>query len=54
MFPLGMYAAATHELIAALGLDFLNRLQPLFFGVAVAAWVTVSWGLARALLRRRA
>ncbi|HWI84597.1 tellurite resistance/C4-dicarboxylate transporter family protein [Ramlibacter sp.] len=53
VFPLGMYSAATHEMILALQLDFLSWVPPLFLGVAVLAWTTALLGLGRHLLRLR-
>jgi tellurite resistance protein TehA-like permease len=46
VFPLGMYAAATHEMSLALGLDFLGFVPPLFLYAAIAAWLLASAGLA--------
>jgi tellurite resistance protein TehA-like permease len=50
VFPLGMYAACTHELALALGLDFLAFLAPLFFYVALAAWAAAFAGLLASLV----
>jgi tellurite resistance protein TehA-like permease len=52
VFPLGMYAAATHEMNAAMGFDFLGWLPPLFLDIALAAWTVAFVGLALHLLRR--
>lgn len=51
VFPLGMYAASTHELIVALDLGFLVPLPKIVFAVALAAWLTAFVGWLRALLR---
>ncbi len=52
VFPLGMYAAGTHEMIAALGFDFLRFLPSVFLYVALTAWLAAFAGLVRDLLRR--
>jgi tellurite resistance protein TehA-like permease len=52
VFPLGMYAASTDEMIDAMGLHFLGVLPPLFLYVALAAWVAAFIGLALDVLRR--
>jgi tellurite resistance protein TehA-like permease len=52
VFPLGMYAAGTHEMIAAMGFDFLAFLPPAFLWIALAAWTAAFAGLALELLRR--
>jgi tellurite resistance protein TehA-like permease len=52
VFPLGMYAASTDRMIAALGFGFLGFLPRTFFYVALAAWSIVFIGLLRDLLRR--
>jgi tellurite resistance protein TehA-like permease len=52
VFPLGMYAAGTHEMIEAMGFDFLRFLPPAFLAVALAAWTAALAGLAASLLRR--
>jgi tellurite resistance protein TehA-like permease len=52
IFPLGMYAAATHEMSLALDLAFLAWVPPLFFWAALAAWVTAMLALAREALAR--
>lgn len=49
VFPLGMYAACTQQMIEALGFDFLRFLPRLFVHVALAAWVVVFLGLVRQL-----
>ncbi|MBV6418402.1 MAG: hypothetical protein CMLOHMNK_03246 [Steroidobacteraceae bacterium] len=51
VFPLGMYAASTHELIAALDIDFLAVVPQAAFAVAIAAWLTTFVGWLRAVLR---
>jgi tellurite resistance protein TehA-like permease len=52
VFPLGMYAVATEQMAAALGLPFLAPLAPAFFAAALAAWTIVFVGLAEELLRK--
>lgn len=52
VFPLGMYAAGTHELIEAMGFPFLGFLPVVFLYVALAAWMAAFLGLAHDLLRR--
>src|SRR5215470_7787272 len=45
VFPLGMYAAATFELIRAERLAFLSPLSRIFMFAALAAWVCTFFGL---------
>jgi tellurite resistance protein TehA-like permease len=52
VFPLGMYAAGTHEMARAMALDFLDFVPPVFLYVALAAWTAAFIGLVRQLLRR--
>jgi len=52
VFPLGMYSAGTHEMIQAMGLDFLEPLPEVFLYVALAAWAAAFVGLAMDLWRR--
>lgn len=52
VFPLGMYSASTHEMVQALGVDFLGFLAPLFLYIALTAWAATFIGLARQLLQR--
>lgn len=54
VFPLGMYAAGTHEMIEAMGLRFLAFLPPIFLYAALAAWLAAFAGLVRDLARRLA
>jgi tellurite resistance protein TehA-like permease len=51
VFPLGMYAAATHYMSAALGLEFLSGVPSVFFWIALAAWSAALCGLALHLVR---
>ncbi len=53
VFPLGMYATCTHQMIAAMGFDFLGFLPRLFVYAALAAWALAFAGLAHYLLRHR-
>ena len=52
VFPLGMYAAGTREMIEAMGLPFLGFLPGAFLYIALAAWAATFAGLALDLLRR--
>ena len=52
VFPLGMYAAATHEMSAAMAFDFLGPLARLFLYAALAAWAATFAGLMLSLVRR--
>jgi len=52
VFPLGMYAASTHEMIAAMGFDFLAFLPPAFLYLGLVAWAAAGTGLVLDLLRR--
>lgn len=52
VFPLGMYAAGTYELITAMAFDFLGFLPRVFLYVALIAWVAAFAGLVFELLRR--
>jgi tellurite resistance protein TehA-like permease len=51
VFPLGMYAAATHELSHAMQLDFLAFLRPAFLVVALAAWIAAFAGAVLSVMR---
>lgn len=51
VFPLGMYAAGTHEMAQAMALDFLAFVLPFFLYVALAAWTAAFVGLIRQLIR---
>jgi tellurite resistance protein TehA-like permease len=52
VFPLGMYAASTHEMARAMALDFLYFLPPVFLYVALIAWAAAFTGMLRQLVRR--
>jgi tellurite resistance protein TehA-like permease len=52
VFPLGMYAASTHEMIEAMGFDFLGFLPPVFLYIGIAAWTAAFTGFSLDLLRR--
>jgi tellurite resistance protein TehA-like permease len=52
VFPLGMYAVATHEMGRALTIGFLDVVLPLFLYAALGAWAIVAVGLAAATVRR--
>jgi tellurite resistance protein TehA-like permease len=49
VFPLGMYAAATHEMALAIDLRFLDVVPRVFFAGALAAWAAAMVGLAWSL-----
>ena len=51
VFPLGMYAVATHEMSRALAIDFLDVASPVFLYAALAAWAMVAFGLGAAMIR---
>ena len=46
VFPLGMYAVASHALAAAFGLAALEALARVFVWIAVAAWLTTGLSVA--------
>ncbi len=52
VFPLGMYAACTHEMIQAMGFEFLRPMPLVFLWIAIAAWTAAFVGLVRGLTRR--
>jgi len=52
VFPLGMYAAGTDRMIEAMAIGFLDFVPPVFFPIALVAWVAAFAGLALDLLRR--
>jgi tellurite resistance protein TehA-like permease len=52
VFPLGMYAAATHEMNRAMGYDFLGLLPQIFLYIALAAWTAAFIGVLFDLSRR--
>jgi tellurite resistance protein TehA-like permease len=52
VFPLGMYAASTREMIVAMGFDFLGFLPYAFLYIGLAAWTATFAGLVLDLLRR--
>ena len=52
VFPLGMYAASTHEMITALAFSFLGFLPPIFLYAALTAWIAAFSGFVFDLLRR--
>jgi tellurite resistance protein TehA-like permease len=52
VFPIGMYAAATDRMIAAMGFDFLGFVPPVFLLIGLAAWTAAFVGLAFELVRR--
>jgi len=49
VFPLGMYATSTQELIIAMRLDFLGWVPQGFLGVALLAWLAAFIGLVRSV-----
>jgi tellurite resistance protein TehA-like permease len=54
IFPLGMYALASHELSTQWGARGLDRLAVIVFWIALAAWVAAAAGTAIATLTRLA
>jgi tellurite resistance protein TehA-like permease len=50
VFPLGMYAVCTFRLADAAGIPLLHRIPPLFFGIALAAWLATFAGLVRSII----
>ena len=52
VFPLGMYAACTHEMLHAMDFGLLAFLPPVFLMVALMAWALAFWGLVLDQLRR--
>jgi len=52
VFPLGMYAASTHEMARAMAFDFLDFLPPVFLTAALLAWSAAFAGLLRRLARQ--
>ncbi len=53
VFPLGMYAAATHAYASVAGLRFLERIPRVLFWIALLAWLLVFIGMWLHLWRRR-
>ncbi|MFO1299165.1 MAG: tellurite resistance/C4-dicarboxylate transporter family protein [Burkholderiaceae bacterium] len=52
VFPLGMYAASTHEMAQAMEFGFLGFLPPLFLAAALLAWSAAFAGMMWQLSRR--
>jgi tellurite resistance protein TehA-like permease len=52
VFPFGMYAASTQEMLEAMGFPFLQTLPLVFLYIALAAWGATFVGLVRDLYRR--
>ena len=50
VFPLGMYAAATHEYATVAHLPFLEAISRAMFWVALLAWVLTFIGMCVGLL----
>jgi tellurite resistance protein TehA-like permease len=51
VFPLGMYAACTRRMSAAMQIDFLSALPPTFLTLGLCAWVILCIGLIHSLRR---
>jgi tellurite resistance protein TehA-like permease len=47
VFPLGMYAASTHNMQRALAMPFLDTLATVFLYVALTAWTVTFYGLCK-------
>jgi tellurite resistance protein TehA-like permease len=54
VFPLGMYAACTWHMDAAMHFGFLSGIAHAFLLVALAAWIATFAGMAHALAGRLA
>ncbi|MEO7107396.1 MAG: tellurite resistance/C4-dicarboxylate transporter family protein [Rhodoferax sp.] len=52
VFPLGMFAVSTDRMSAAMGLDFLAFVPPIFLYIALCAWAVVFFGFTVDLVRR--
>lgn len=52
VFPLGMYATGTHQMLHAMEFELLEFLPPLFLIVALVTWSLAFMGLLLDLLRR--
>lgn len=52
VFPIGMYAASTDQMIMAMEFDFFGFLPQVFPYIGLAAWTVVFTGLTFDLLRR--
>ena len=52
VFPIGMYAAGTHEMNLAMGFTILEVLPEVFLYIALVAWAAAFAGFALSLLRR--
>jgi len=52
VFPFGMYAASTQEMLEAMGFPFLRMLPMIFLYIAFAAWGATFMGFVRDLYRR--
>ena len=52
VFPLGMYATCTHQMLHAMEFELLESLPPLFLIVALVTWSLAFMGLLLDLLRR--
>lgn len=50
VFPLGMYAASTAQMVDALDVGFLSPLPRAFFFIALAAWAVTFFGMMRSLV----
>jgi tellurite resistance protein TehA-like permease len=50
VFPLGMYAVCTFEMVRAMSLDFLLPIAHVFVYVALLAWATTFVGLIHSLM----
>ena len=51
VFPLGMYAVATHQMARALQFDFLEPIATAFVWIALAAWSLAAFGWGYTMLR---
>ena len=51
VFPLGMYAVATHQMAHALQFDFLEPIANAFVWISLAAWSLAAFGWGYTMLR---
>ncbi|NNM67442.1 MAG: C4-dicarboxylate ABC transporter, partial [Spirochaetales bacterium] len=51
IFPLGMYAVSTHQMIKAMNLWFLSEIPRYFIYVGLLAWLVAFSGLVHGLVR---
>ncbi len=52
VFPLGMYAVATHRMAFAMDLHFLDAIPEVFFYAALVAWIATLIGMFRSVFKQ--